>query len=240
MTDTRDENNLFDEDDGAIKEKNEADLKAVNKIETIYLELKYLDYYDILNVSRNASADEIKRSYYKMAREFHPDRYLHLNSDSLKEKLNVIFSYINEAYRGLTSSSHAPQAEIKPGFERDEDQKRKIAGQKFEEGKRYFDKHYFEQALTFLGQAVYLDGSRPDYHYYYGLSLSHNQKIREAEASLRKAVQLDPYNSDYITELGYIYLHLDFKIRAGNTFKKALKYNPLNQRASEGLKNCLP
>ena len=31
------------------------------------------NYYDILEVSKNATADEIKKSYRKLARKYHPD-----------------------------------------------------------------------------------------------------------------------------------------------------------------------
>ena len=53
------------------------------------------DYYEILNVTRTASADEIKRSFYKLARQYHPD--VNKEADSA-----IRFKEINEAYQVLS------------------------------------------------------------------------------------------------------------------------------------------
>ena len=54
------------------------------------------DYYEILEISKNASKDEIKRAFRKMARKYHPD----VNPD--ESKSGEKFKEINEAYSFLS------------------------------------------------------------------------------------------------------------------------------------------
>ena len=53
------------------------------------------DYYDVLGLSRGASEEEIKRTFRKLALEYHPDR----NKDEGAEEK---FKEINEAYQVLS------------------------------------------------------------------------------------------------------------------------------------------
>jgi len=56
------------------------------------------DYYNILGVSKNASSDDIKKAYKKLALQYHPDR----NTEANKEKSQEKFVVINEAYEVLS------------------------------------------------------------------------------------------------------------------------------------------
>lgn len=55
------------------------------------------DYYEVLGLSRNASEEDIKRAYRKLAREYHPD--VNKGEDAAKK-----FAEISEAYEVLSDS----------------------------------------------------------------------------------------------------------------------------------------
>src|SRR3982751_2060627 len=61
------------------------------------------DYYEILGVSKGASADEIKKSYRKVAMQFHPDR--NPGDKSAEEK----FKEAAEAYEILSDQDKRAQ-----------------------------------------------------------------------------------------------------------------------------------
>ena len=61
---------------------------------------KVKDPYTVLDVSRDASPEEIKKAYKKLANKYHPDKVLHLGEE-FRKLAEERFKEIQEAYREL-------------------------------------------------------------------------------------------------------------------------------------------
>lgn len=66
------------------------------------------DYYQILGVSKDASADDIKSAFRKLAMKYHPDRQSG-KSDAEKKEAEDRFKEINEAYDTLSDPQKRQQ-----------------------------------------------------------------------------------------------------------------------------------
>lgn len=65
-----------------------------------YIDLMAKDYYNILGVEKNASKDDIKKAFRKMAHQYHPDKN---KGDDSK------FKEVNEAYQTLSDDTKRAQ-----------------------------------------------------------------------------------------------------------------------------------
>lgn len=87
----------------AVQEANPSEPNIARDIRNAELELKKSkrkDYYKILGVDRDASADEIKKAYRKLAIVHHPDK--NPDDESAAER----FKDIGEAYETLSDAQY--------------------------------------------------------------------------------------------------------------------------------------
>ena len=220
-----------------LKPLTDEEEEFMSRVNDTYKQLPQMTSYQILELNESADMEEIKKNYYRLAKEFHPDRHFGASSDALKDKLNAIFAAINDANRVLSSPVEKARYDgtlsVAPPKPRTDH--REAARAKFQEGKSALGKGLYEDAAVLFGQAVYLDKSVASYHFCLGTAYAKQNKYHEAVAAINAALEIEPRNADYIAELGHLFLRLGFKSRARSILEKAIRLDPSNKRALDGL-----
>jgi curved DNA-binding protein CbpA len=211
--------------------------ECIKEIEDIYAkhEKHGLSYYEVLNISNFADMQEIKKAYYKRVREFHPDRHYHLTFE-MKEKLNTLSAYLNEAYEILMNPQQKADYDKRlRSKETTAVSTKELAHQQFEQGKIEFWNGNLSTAEMLFQRSVYFDKTSGKYFYFYAKTLLKLGKLQEAEKAIREALKLSPSTADYLVEAGYIYHAMNLSYRARENFEMALRIDPANIKAQEGI-----
>lgn len=216
-------------------EKTEALLK---RVEEFSAKLEGMSHYELLEIDPAADADTIKKNYYRLAKEFHPDRYFSVTDDSMKAKLTAIFDAITKAYDLLKDEETREEylrTAISPRKDAEPTSDMK-AEEQFKRGVEEFKKGNFWGASDSFKWSVRLAPKNARYWSYLSLALSKMPgKLKDAEEALLSAVKLEPFNADHYANLGLIYSKAGLRKRAHSNFEKALKIDPSNGKAKQGL-----
>jgi DnaJ-domain-containing protein 1 len=202
-----------------------------------------LDLYQVLGVSPSAAVDEVRRAYYALARRFHPDRF---RNEQIKPRAEKVFGRITEAYATLSDQEtrrrydeeekgKAERADSRPADTSD------LARQNFRSARENLEHGHFDKALGFLQNACQQDPTKAEYFALLGLTQSKNPRLRkDAEASLLKAIELDPASASAYANLGALYERVGAIERAHAMYRKALQWDPENAIARQGLEREEP
>jgi curved DNA-binding protein len=85
--------------------------------------MEFKDYYAVLGVPREASAEDIKKAYRKLARQYHPDVSKEKNATERMKEVNEAYAVLSDpekraAYDRLASSHRAGEAfHVPPDWE---------------------------------------------------------------------------------------------------------------------------
>lgn len=94
----------------------QSQLKA--RITQIYRDLDRYTYYELLKVTPQASPDEIRGAFHRMALSMHPDRYAQNPDAELRRLIYDIYKRVCEGYRVLMD--HEQRAEYQQVLARGE------------------------------------------------------------------------------------------------------------------------
>ena len=231
----------------------------------IYSDLRDKNPYEVLGVAAGASRDEIEASYREAKEKIARERILPRVRERYRNELAVIDSRLVEAYLTLCQARSADplarQEDLLAEAKREAlgvddllvrvEMDKTRAKRAIEESTKQADV-YFAKARKFVREGDYhnaiqyaklaISYSPEDSRFYFllGECQVRNPEAkwqRLAEQSLLKAVELDPWNADYLVTLGRFYKRRGLKLRARKQFEQALQIVPSHEAALKELRD---
>ncbi len=150
--------------------------------------------YEILGVSENASDEEIKKAYRKLAKQYHPDNY---TDNPLKDLADEKMKAINEAYDTIQKLRASGKS-----YGNTSGSQGSYGGQHYsydgETGyariRRLINSGRINEAETLLGG---ISDHNAEWHFLMGLVYYRKGWLQDARNEINTACQMDPYNNEY-------------------------------------------
>jgi len=216
--------------------------KTKQKIRQAYESLQHQDFYQVLGLERTATRDQIKRAYFHLAKEYHPDRHFQAGLEELTPQLEALFRGITEAYDTLLIERKRQEYDTKLAMKKVKGRDEGSAGPSVEvqvqTGQQAFRKGDFKTAAHYFEAAVKAAPTQANYHLLLAKTLTQVPgRQRDAETHYKKAIELDPSGVDHYLGLGLLYKKSGMIQRAQRQFEEALIWDPENKTAKEELRN---
>lgn len=206
------------------------------------------NYYEIFGLPHDIATPEIKKTYFGLAKRFHPDLFRKEAQTALHQRIQYAFTELAHAYETLKNESLREvydfkiRKEIAEMVERQKtgatveeaDTQNQVdrAAEDFKQGFNYLMDEEYEAAIPYLARAVFFAKGNARFHAYYGKALSADaRQTHRAEAELQMAVKLDAQNADYRIMLAEFFVDIGLLKRAEGELNRLLAIAPDNREA---------
>jgi CheY-like chemotaxis protein len=200
------------------------------------MELRKKDLFEVLGVSKNAPVPEIKKAYFSLAKQYHPDRLYANASSEVRNLADELFHIVSHAHDVLTDDDKRREyvkqltAGHKSGVS-SEVSKILTAEGVFQQGEAALRKREYQKARELFAEAAHLCPDEGEFHAYLGWATfqvdpKREENVRVARDELNQAITLNPKIDKAYLFLGYIYKAMNYREMAEHEFEKAIQCNP--------------
>jgi curved DNA-binding protein CbpA len=192
---------------------------------------KHVTLYDTLGLERDASDQDIRKAFRRLALKYHPDRF----DDNQRLEAEERFQGITEAFNVLShpESREKYDKDISQGTADKTMDAKEIARRLAAKGSQLMREGKMAEAVENLKGAIDHDDDNARAHYFYGQVIGRIAgKERDALRHVEKAISLEPGNATMLAEAASLSLAAGMKTRAVRHAQDALSLDPTNAKAS--------
>lgn len=193
---------------------------------------KQVTLYDTLGVERDATDQDIRKAFRRLALKHHPDRFAGDQRADAEER----FQGITEAFNVLShpDSREKYDKEISHGTDGKTMDAKEISRRLAAKGSQLMREGKMAEAVESLKTAIDHDDDNARAHYFYGQVIGRIAgKERDALRHVEKAVSLESGNATMKAEAAVLSLAAGMKTRAVRHAQEALILDPTNSKALE-------
>jgi curved DNA-binding protein CbpA len=197
-------------------------------------------HYQLLGSSPDATAKQIKQSFYALAQRFHPDH--HMESQERMGRLKELMGAATAAYKTLGDEGRRAKYDARLAasgaynLQRTKTTAQEMAEQCFGHATECLRAGNFVGSIVWLRKCAAMSPDEPRYHALLARSLSSVSQYRdEAIEEFQRAIELDPLNTVPYMQFAELYESLQLSSRACLLYSKVLEINPLHAKARERL-----
>ncbi len=211
------------------------DAKLRRKILDDYRRIMDADYFEALQISRESDPSSARKAYYRLAKEYHPDRFLGSGlSAEMRTKINAMFNYITQAYTVLSDAEARADyvEELEGGAKKSIDISQVIEAENaYQEGRALLKVRRFKEASKVLRRALELSPEEPEYMTYSAWAQfksspeSDEAQNRSLEVLLAAREQNPSFDLTHLY-LGHVYHAQGKERQAEKAFEMAVQANP--------------
>lgn len=200
-------------------------------------ELKDKNYYEYFNLNQQANITTIKKAYFTLAKQYHPDHFFDYPAE-IKDAASDIFSFITTAYETLTNDEERKQYDEylqtgKKQLENNEADKIVKAELQFQKGQILLKTNNIKEAYEQFKWAVELNPTEGEYLSYFGwtifrLSPNSEDSMEKALEYIQRGLQLNKEQDSGYYFLGRILKVKGDEQKAIEAFRTAYAKNQQN------------
>ena len=220
--------------------------------------LKTRNHYEVLGLPRAASEADVKDSYFRLAKRFHPDAHHGESLGDLRDELEAVFIRLGEAYEVLRDARRRADYEQRLGRPRaagepagpgavapargpaapDLEAEARAAEEALRRAAKLYEAEKYWDAIQLLEPAI--EALPPKLKTRARVLLARcnlkNPKwVRRAEEALLATTREDPKAVDAWALLGQVYADKGLASRAQSMFRKVLELKPDHEEALQFL-----